>query len=244
MNISLINNRGSQVTYVNGQIVLPASGSVTVSYGLIPYIAVDFGLKNDLLNLNTSISDGYSTYTGSQAVDLLTQIWVGGTPPQNSNDPVSFSLAGFGFSANASATLSSSTETSILLLTNPSNSGKNARAMFFFAAPASSTGIVTIKGYVNPTVTNNGTALSINNNLVIAGAPSSICNAYTSPTTSNDGTLMIGLVSSANADTDMINFAQTAILTPGNSLLLTVSVANLGLLATALTYFYLQWVEA
>ena len=245
MSFILINQTPNSTSYVNGRISLPASGQVSVSQGLIPYLALDANFLSDIMSSppNTIISDSVSNYSGTNAYQYI-QTWLANGPPQNSNDPVAFTLAGMGFSVTASATLNSATEVPLLLLTNPNNSTVNARAMFFFAAPAAAQGIVTVKGYTNPTITNNGNSLPIQNNLVEANPPVSAMNAYALPTVSNNGALRIGLVSNANASTDLINFAQTAILTPGNSLLITVSVNNLGLLSSALTYFYMQWVEA
>lgn len=159
------------------------------------------------------------------------------------NNLIDYTIAGNNFSISAAASLSSSTLTPLFLLVNPNTSTVNARAMFFAVSTNATQGIVTITGYSNPTVTSNGTPVSINNNFIQAGAPASALQAYALPSVSANGTSRIGLVSVANASTDMINFAQTATLAPGNSFMIAVTVTNLGLLGSANTYFFMQWVE-
>lgn len=240
----ILNKTGNPLSYINGQIAVAANSQTSVPYGLIPYLATDAQFVADIssIPLVVTVSDGMTEYTGPAAQDYINQ-WIAGGPPQNSSDPVAFTLAGMGFSITADATLTSSTETPLLLLKNPSNATVNSRAMFFYAATDNSSGIITIRVYTNPTVTANGATLPISNNLVQAGVPSSLMTAYASPTISANGTKRITLVSVANGNTDLLNFAQTAILAPGNTMLITVSVTNLGLLASALTHFYLQWAE-
>lgn len=240
----LINQTASPLSYINNQIVVPANSQTTISYGLIPYLAIDPNFVNDVSSvpLVITVSDGVTEHSGPDARDFVNQ-WISSGPPQNSNDPVSFTLAGMGFSCTADAVLNSSTETPLLLLKNPSSSVVNARAMFFYAATESSSGIISIKIYSNPTVTSNGGNLTISNNLVQSGVPTSAVNAYSGPSVSANGTKRLTVVSVANGNTNLLNFAQTAILAPGNSMLVTVSVTNLGLLASANTHFYLQWVE-
>ena len=244
MSLSIINQTDIQLSYVNGRIIVPAQGSVVVPQGLVPYLSLDASFLGDISSIpgKATLSDGVTTYSGTNAYQYL-QNWIVGTPPQNSNDPISFTLAGMGFSITADATLSSGTETPLLLLRNPNNSTVNARAMYFYAAAESSQGIVTIRIYTNPTISNTGNALPSSNNLVQAGAPVSALNAYASPTISNNGTKRITIITVANGNTDLFNFAQTAILAPGNDLLMTVAVSNLGLLGSANTHFFMQWVE-
>ena len=244
MGISLVNQTASNLSYLNGRVTVAPNGATSILSGLLPYVSIDPQILNDISQNIIQVNDGYNLYAGDPAKNLLQDTWLMGTPPQTSNDPIAFTLAGMGFSITADATLSSSTETPLLLLSNPISSLVNARAMFFYAAPEGAQGVVSIRVYTNPTVSNNGTALPIQNNLVMAGVPASSLNAYASPTVSSNGSKRITLVSVANGNTNLLNFAQTAILAPGNTMLITVSISNLGLLGSDLTHFYMQWAEA
>lgn len=244
MSVYVLNLTSNQLSFLSGKVVVPANGNTTVSDGLIPYLAQDSTFNSYLLATppSVSVSDGVTVYNGQDGKNFLAQ-WLVSGPPQNSNDPIAFTLAGMGFSCTADANLNSASETPLLLLVNPANSGANARAMFFYAASEATQGIITIRVYTNPTISNNGTALPVSNNLVSTSAPSSVMQAYGSPTISANGTKRMSIVSIANGNTDLLNLAQTAILTPGNVMLLTVTANNLGLLSSALTHFYMQWVE-
>lgn len=244
MTVTILNLTSNPLSYVNGRVTIAANSNTVVSFGLVPYLALDGAFNADLLAVipNVAVSDGTAVYSGQDGQAYLAK-WLASGPPQNSNDPVAFTLAGMGFSTTADASLNSSSETALLLLVNPANSGVNARAMFFYAASEATQGIITIRVYTNPTVSSNGTPLTISNNLVSESAPVSLMQAFGSPTVSANGTKRMSIVSIANGNTDLLNLAQTAILTPGNSMLLTVTATNLGLLASALTHFYMQWVE-
>lgn len=239
----VINQTNNTVSYLSGQFTVNPTSQSLIDFGLVPYLSLDPGFKNDLLNNNVLLSDSINIYQGANAISYL-NTWIMKGPPQNSNDPVSFTLAGKGFSVTGSATLNSSTETPVLLLTNPSTSSINARAIYFYAAPNSTQGIVNISIYTNPTVTSNGTQIPTSNNLVSASAPSSSMIAYAAPSVTSNGASRITMVTNSNADFSLFNFAQTAIMAPGNSMLMTVTINNLGLLSNVTTYFYLQWVEA
>lgn len=244
--ITLLNQTGSSKTYVNGQVSLPASGNVNVSSGLIPFLAIDPNFLGDVTINLVAVSDTVNTYTGDSAVQFIKENWITGITPQNSSDPVAFSLAGYGFSITADAALANTSETNLLLLKNPANSGFNGRALFLYAATDSTQGLLTTRAYVNPTVTNNGTDISsiIQNNFVgNAGNPSAIMQAFSGPTTSALGAKRISLVSAAQTSPPIHDFKQTPILAPGNSLLITGQAANLGLLANLSCHFFLEWVE-
>lgn len=245
MNIVVVNLTANQLSYLGGKVIIAPNSNSIVSSGVAPYLALDATFNSDLTASppNVAVSDGVTVFDSEKSKSYLAT-WLAAGPPQNSNDPIAFTLAGMGFSVTADSVLNSSTETALLLLTNPANSGINLRAMFFYAAAESNQGTVTIRAYSNPTVTSNGTPLPISNNLVQDGSPSSSAQAFALPTISNNGVKRISLVSVAAGNTDLLNFAQTAILAPGNSLLLTVTVNNLGLLTSALTHFFMQWVEA
>jgi hypothetical protein len=241
--VSIINQTTSALSYVNSQVSVSSGSTTTVPYGLLPYLALDPNFISDANGLRIILSDGMNQYTGA-AITKYLSTWLASGAPQNSSDPVTFTLAGMGFSTTGNASLNNTTETPVILLANPSNSGINARAMYFYAAPNSTQGIVTVNIYTNPTVSANGTAVTPVNNLVSASAPLSSMNLYGGPTISANGTKRLTVVTNAGADASLFNFAQTAILAPGNTMLMTVTVGNIGLLSSVNTYFYLQWVEA
>lgn len=243
MQIIVINQTSNTLSYVNGQVSIPPNGQSYVSSGIIPYLVLDPSFRRDVGNGYIQISDTLNMFSGASALEYL-KTWLANGVPQNSNDPVAFTLAGLGFSSTGNLSLSNTTETPVLLLTNPSTNNVSARAMFLYAAPNSTQGIVTINIYINPTVSSNGTQIPTQNNLVSATAPASAMVVYGGPTISNMGTKRITVVTNANSDSSLFNFAQTAILTPGNNMLMTLTVSNIGLLSSVNTYFYMQWVEA
>lgn len=238
----VINQSSNNLSYMSGQVTVSPNGQSSINFGLIPYLILDPNFKNDVLVKNIYLSDSVNIYVANDALDFLST-WLQRGPPQNANDPVIFTLAGKGFSVTGDAKLSATSETPVLLLQNPPSSLLNARAIYFYAAPNSTQGIVTINIYINPTVTNAGTPIPIVNNLITSNAPASSMLAYGAPSVNANGTKRITIVTNSNADTSLFNFAQTAILGPNNSILMTVTLSNLGLLASVDTFFYLQWVE-
>jgi hypothetical protein len=245
MQLILVNQTNNETSYANGQVVLPAAGQVNVGYGILPYLAVDFTLRNDLTLANTVINDGYNNYQGTAAVELLTDLWIQGNPPQNSSDPIAFALAGNSFSVAGNISLTSTTQTAVVLLQNPLSNTINARAMLLSVSPQATQGTILSEFYTNPTLSNNGTSLIPQNSLISSSAPASAINVYSSPTVngSNYGTLRLALVNNAGSNSFFTDLNQTIILAPGNSVLITFTASNLGLLSNVTAYYFLQWVE-
>src|SRR5688572_21991043 len=73
-----------------------------------------------------------------------------------------------------------------LLLTNPSTSKRRLRIYKIKEGVTTSTGNCIFRYYKNPTVTSNGTPMTINNLLIKSDAPSSSMLAYVSPTISDN----------------------------------------------------------
>jgi len=97
---------------------------------------------------------------------------------------------GKGFSVlTGGITIASTDEVPICLIKNPVASGKIAEIYQFRVAISKGTAVVrgTIRIYRNPTITANGTALTINK-LKISQSASSVMSAYKSPTISANGT--------------------------------------------------------
>lgn len=147
------------------------------------------------------------------------------------------------FSFDADVSLSSTTETNVLYFKNPSGSGVNAKAVITYIATDSTQGIITTRFYSNPTVSANGSTLTPTNNLIETSPPASAMQIFTGPTASARGTKLISLVASVAFPCNIDNLQRTIILAPGNSLLISTQMANIGLLSSVLAHYYFQWTE-
>jgi hypothetical protein len=244
MTITLYNDTGEQLAYLGSQVSLPASGSVAIASGLAPYLAVDSAFASDISSGNVHIGDGAYIYSGNAALGFLNDTFITGTPPQNESDLINFTLGGYGFSISASANITTS-ETNLLLVTNPSASGKNARATFFYVGTDGNQGCITARCYSSSTVTANGTDISANILNCFDGGPnpSAVTKVYSGPSTSSRGVSRLSLTSWAGSTAPLHPISQSAILAPNKSLLITAQSSNIGLALNIQGHFFLQWVE-
>lgn len=126
----------------------------------------------------------------------------------------------FGLSTNTVA-LTGTTETAYLYFKNPNASGKNAKILAFTLGPTLGNNYVTYRFYIDPTVSANGSAVTINGNRQ-TGQNSSIINAFTGPTVSANGTLFDTYVNSGLSGSTIyvdVNFCLW--VEPNHSLLVT-----------------------
>lgn len=157
--------------------------------------------------------------------------------------PVSLSVSEeTGFSAVFQKTITGSgTENNVLLLSNPAGSGKNIKLYMLTIGFSNTINIMaTMRWYANPTVTANGTGLTIRR-MKIGGSSSSACSAYDGPTTSATGTLYGHLLVSGgpNNSAFVYNFNGSLVLAPGNTILFTGTPDG----TNRFLLFYLSWTE-
>ena len=120
-------------------------------------------------------------------------------------------------------TISGTSEQALLLLKNPSGSGKKILTSHFNFGLDTTTAREVIRVYKNPTVTSNGTSLTIENTLIKASPPSSACEAYKFPTVSSNGTLLNMTIMPANQPSR--GFNRFYLVEPDNSILVTVELS-------------------
>lgn len=133
-------------------------------------------------------------------------------------------------------TISGNAETPYILLTNPVSSGRLALIYSISFGIDSATSRSILRAYAAPTITSNGTGLTIANNFV-GSSITSVCNAYVSPTISSNGTLAGPFQKGAGTDGTIIY--REFILSQGTSMLGTVqnSIPNTS------TYVNITWMD-
>lgn len=78
------------------------------------------------------------------------------------------------------------------------------------------------KHYANPTVSDDGTPISINNMRSNPNSPASVMEAYVSPTVTDNGTLIAVVSAALTTETSTIPY----VIDPGESVLVTVITQN------------------
>lgn len=134
-------------------------------------------------------------------------------------------------------TISSSNETALLYLKNPSASNKIILTSHFKHGTDSSNVRSVVRIYFNPTVTANGTALTIINTYVAASPPASGMEVYKLPTVTDNGTILNLDIAPANVSSKGLN--RFYFVDPGNTILATVTNSS----ANAKTFSDVYWVE-
>ena len=133
--------------------------------------------------------------------------------------------------------ISGTTETAYLYLKNPSGSAKSIMITHFKFGTDSASCRSLLRIYGNPTVSANGTSLTIANTKIMSSTPSSSMEAYRSPTvTANGGVLNLD-ISPANSPSKGLN--RWYFVEPGNSLLVTVDNSQ----ANADSFADIYWIE-
>jgi hypothetical protein len=214
-------------------------------------IAYDARQIRALVNSDV-VSAEITKWIGSTAPSVGQKTMANSIPvvlPSDQTIPISVSSGGnlwqertnasFGYIATTNVlTIATSVEQPFLLLKNPSGSGKNMRLeKIIFQSDANSKNVFRI--YRNPTITANGTALTINN-LRFSGS-ASIGTVYKISTTTSFGTLitpiiMLGSPAGSNTilDLDLGQFIEQ-----NENLLITIDPSANGLSFAVTVY----WVE-
>lgn len=244
--ITLVNKTDAQLSYLTGLVLVPAASTLSISNGILFFLFNDDSFIDDIWKASVSVSTSRGELLTSAAFDYLEQNITFMKLSQNSNDPITFSSAGYGFSITSEFSLGNDNESPILLLRNPNNSGYSGRALYIYAATNSTQGILTTRAYTAPTVTNTGSDISslIQNNYAgLTNPPIPAIKAYSGPTVSANGAKRITLVTPANTSPPVQDFKQTAILGPNQDFLVTCQAANRGLLASLSCTLFMLWVE-
>jgi hypothetical protein len=93
------------------------------------------------------------------------------------------------------------TENNFLLIKNPSGSGKKIKIIDLTLGFSNTVSVLAVfKLYASPTITTNGTSLTIKPGRIGAGTPSSAMQAYSTPTISVRGTEYINLMVSGGSN--------------------------------------------
>lgn len=131
-----------------------------------------------------------------------------------------------------------STDNPILLVKNPSVSGKTLVIVIRIYGCSITNVACMFRLYVDPTITSNGTALSVNPGLV--GNPTaSIASAFKLPTTTSFGTLYDSYIISQNSVGSPIQENQVLQLPPGHNWLITAAPGS----NSRLVDISLKWIE-
>jgi len=122
--------------------------------------------------------------------------------------------------------ISGQLETALLYIKNPSGSGINIETTKFLVGGDSSSSRAVYRVYDNPTVTADGTSLTIRNTLISDSPQASICEAYMLPTVTDFGALLNMAIAPSNSPSRGIN--RHYYIHPGHSILVTTanSVSN------------------
>jgi hypothetical protein len=148
----------------------------------------------------------------------------------------------FGISTSITIT-GGGTENDFLLIRNPSQSGKQLKFDTISVGFNNTVSVMaSFKIYATPTITSNGTAVTINPGRIGASVPASSINVYSTPTISSRGTEYANFMVTGGPNSGSsyrFNVDQTIIVDPGYSLLITGTPdgINRNLLLT------LRWIE-
>jgi len=144
-------------------------------------------------------------------------------------------LAGTGFVATTNnITVPNANETVFILIKNPSSSGKTARLhrLTIGSDENQANKMAFYRIYRDPTITNNGTALNINN--LKKGAGASALTAFKLPTISANGTLLaVGNAGAVVQSTDYMDLGN--LISSGENILITIdaTASNFDFFVTA-----------
>lgn len=151
-----------------------------------------------------------------------------------------------GFSVVSEVLPLAATETAVFLVKNPSGSGKKLKLNLMLLGLLQSVGSATgnqdaFRLYLDPTITANGTALTINNLYSQTGAPATVMTAFFSPTVTANGTkLGTYAVSTQGNGTAIVPQAGTRILDPNHNWLITqTGIVN----GAATGIVQMEWIE-
>jgi len=137
------------------------------------------------------------------------------------------------------------TETAVFLIKNPTGSGKKFKITNLILGISPSVGSATgnnsiFRLYLDPTITTNGTALTINNLYSQTSPPASVMAAFSSPTIAVNGAKLASYSVDSQSGGFLLPQSGTRLLDPNHNYLITqqgiVNGASTGLIL-------LEWIE-
>jgi hypothetical protein len=152
---------------------------------------------------------------------------------------------GRGFSVVSEVLPLAATETPVFLIKNPNGSGKKLKVSLLILGISPSVGSATgntdlFRLYADPTITTNGTALTINNLDTQTGPPASSMTAFFSPTIASNGTKLGTYCVSSQAGSLTISQNASRVLDANHNWLITqTGIVN----GTATGIIQLEWIE-
>ena len=180
---------------VDAYTVLAGTGFATTTQAVNSYYRVRFtnngGSATTYLRMQTALCPIVEALPRSLNANGNLRVAINEAIPADNQWQVQTN-AGKGYVATSGLIAVSGTgEADFILIKNPVGSGKTIRIWQIVHAIDETTGTAryTMKIYRDPTVTTNGTTMAINNVLKSGGATA--MNAYTAPTTSAPGTLLV-----------------------------------------------------
>jgi hypothetical protein len=150
-----------------------------------------------------------------------------------------------GFSVVAEVLPGVTTETPIFLIKNPNASGVTLKVIQFIMGLLASVGSATgnnaiLRLYLDPTITSNGTALTISNLASKTGAPTSVMTAFSSPVIAANGTKIGAYALASQEGTLFVPQNFTRLLGANHNWLITQTALVNG---TATGVIQLEWIE-
>jgi len=122
-------------------------------------------------------------------------------------------------------TIATNAETSFLLLKNPSGSGKSLSLTKVFVGLLFNNQNGFFNIYFDPTITSNGTALTISNTNRLSSPIASTMQAFNLPTTTSFGTKILTMPIQQNSSAVQYPLEETIKLSEGKNLLISIDNA-------------------
>ena len=222
----VIQNNGTSNFSILGQTIVSGGGFYSVPNGSELLYAINPNLQFGINAKNIAIGDGVNFYANEAGIQYLFYVL---QLQENSDENIATRVAQTWSLTTGTITGSGTSETPLLLLNNPNTSSQiSALYRAYLSAPQNTTGLSTnysyniYNFYWNPTISANGTQLTISSNRQSINVTSSLL-AYKTPTTSNNGTLFKSVV--AIGSSEVLNWRNSLWVEPGYSMLITVTQA-------------------
>lgn len=222
-----VNLRTSAGAELLGQQTSAASLPVVIAsnQSAVPISAASLPLPSGAATENTLINVLTTTAFQARVNTLGQKTMADSTPIVIASDqttvPISIGLPNFsdklfGYAVGINQP-ASGTDNPLILLKNPSGSGKTIYLCFVSYGIAVANVFGTIRLYKDPTITSNGTSRTI----VAFGSAATSMTLYTTPTISANGTLLTTEVSGQNNNSILLNIDYSITIAANSSLLIT-----------------------
>ena len=236
MSVIVKNESGVEKTYAG--IVIADGAQHTILSGEQHLFAMDETLLTDVGNADAVINDGSADLGISDGLDHLKGVFPAEMSirgelnvPKEVCDEQAFTVT------TELITIDSNSEKDTMLLKNPSDSGKKICLTHFKFGTDSASVRSIFRIYKNPTITTDGTALTVASTYVKSSPASSEMELYKLPTISDRGQILNIDIAPSNSPSKGLN--RFYWVDPGNDILVTVdnSVSN------AKTFSDIYWIE-